>query len=163
KPIRIVAMTANAMEGDREKCLAAGMNDFITKPVRIEELEAVLERNAFTGTQQVAPLSDSVPPVDLEKLGRLHELRIPGKPDPLAEIIDLFIEQTTRQLLLLEEACDSAAVASVREIAHMLKGGCANLGVERMAARCTELEQMAKQGTLVAVGKLVAQLQEEFC
>jgi CheY-like chemotaxis protein len=162
--VHVVAMTANAMGGDREKCLDAGMDDFITKPVRIEELGATLEREMVI---RLSPPSMSDKPrsfetVNLHSLDRLRELRAPGEPDPVAEIIELFLEQTPRYLQALTRAGERRDADSLRKTAHALKGSCGNLGVERMADCCRELELMAMQGTLASAKKLVTQLEQEY-
>ena len=132
--VRVVAVTANAMEGDRERCLAAGMDGFLTKPVRVEELEAVLEPG---GPARLSSLSAPEAPrtgasVSLISLERLRELRIPGQPDPVAEILDLFLAQTPVYLQSLKAAC------------------------------CKELESQSRQANFYAAKGLIAQLEREF-
>ena len=162
--VRIVAVTANAMEGDRERCLAAGMDDFITKPVRVEELEAVLEHRTLVRLSSSPPaeaprLCATVNPLSL---ARLRELRTPGQPDPVAEIIGLFLGQIPDYLQSLKTACEEQNAEGVRKMAHTLKGSCGNLGAEQMAAWCKELELKAGQGTLSSAKRLVVQLEQEF-
>jgi len=89
-------------------------------------------------------------------------LRVPGQPDPVAEIIDLFLQQTPDLLQSLKEAFGEKDLESVGTTAHMLKGSCANLGAEQLAEWCSELEAMASQGTLPSAGKLPVQLEHEF-
>src|SRR5213592_2527644 len=161
--LNVVAMTANAMEGDREKCLAAGMDDFVTKPVRIEELEAMLER-IQTVQPPLPPRHESPrehPAVNTDMLNRLRDLRVPGQPDPVAEIIDLFLQQTPDLLRSLKQAFGEKDLESVGTTAHMLKGSCANLGAEQMAEWSRELESMARQGRLSSAEKLPVQLEHE--
>jgi CheY-like chemotaxis protein len=162
--LKVVAMTASAMQGDREKCLAAGMDDFVTKPVRIEELETMLERIQADQPPQ-PPRHESPrehPAVNSDALDRLRDLRVSGQPDPVAEIIDLFLQQTPDLLRSLQQAYDANDVESLGMTAHTLKGSCANLGAEQMAAWCRELESMARQGTLPSERTLPAQLEHEF-
>src|SRR3989454_2476947 len=162
--LKVVAMTANAMPGAREKWLAAGMDDFVTKPVRIDELETMLER--IQATQPPLPPRHEPPrehpAVNSGTLDRLRDLRVPGQPDPVVEIIDLFLQQTPDLLRSLKKAFGEKDLESVGTTAHTLKGSCANLGAEQMAAWCRELESMARQGTLPSAGKLPVQLEHEF-
>jgi PAS domain S-box-containing protein len=164
--LRIVAMTANAMEGDREKCLEAGMDDFITKPVRIEELAAVLKRNTpvapspGTAPQVKSPVRHQT--VNAKALDRLRELRTPNHPDPLVEIVGLFIVQTPDLLRALGGAIEQQDSESLRRTAHTLKGSCANLGAEQMATLCRDLELAAKRGTLSSARALITQIEQEY-
>ena len=92
----------------------------------------------------------------------MRDLRVPGQPDPVVEIIDLFLQQTPDLLRSLRKAFEEKDLESIGITAHTLKGSCANLGAEQMAAWCRELESMARQGTLSSGGKLPAQLEHEF-
>jgi HPt (histidine-containing phosphotransfer) domain-containing protein len=102
------------------------------------------------------------PAVNPETLDRLRDLRVPGQADPVAEIIDLFLQQTPDLLQSLSKACAEKDPESVGLTAHTLKGSCANLGAEQMAAWCRQLEGLARQGTLASGGEIRAQLAHEF-
>ena len=146
----IIALTANAMQGDRERCLAIGMNDYLTKPLHLHELETVLQRALLR--IQPTPLSPGLVPKsepELEALDRsvingLKELREPGQPDPLRELIELFFKDADPRLRAMEEAATASDLPKVAAAAHTLKGSASNLGARRLASLCAALE---KQGT----------------
>ena len=102
------------------------------------------------------------PAVNTDMLNRLRDLRVSGQPDPVAEIIDLFLQQTPDLLRSLKQAFGEKNLESVGTTAHMLKGSCANLGAEQMAEWSRELESMARQGRLSSAEKLPVQLEHEF-
>ncbi len=109
--IPIIAMTAHALQGEREKCLAAGMDDYISKPVRAEELEAVLERwipqvalCAEADFSKINGTAASDDTIDHNVLARLRELQQEGKPDVLNSLIEIFLGDTPSKLAALREA-----------------------------------------------------------
>jgi len=168
-PVHVVAMTANAMSADRELCVAAGMNDFVAKPVRLEELARVLDQ--FPDRAEPADSTEPAPPaprpaekglVNLQVLDRLRALRRLGAADPFAEIVNLYLEQTPELLGKLGEACAREAGDLLNRHAHTLKGSCSNLGVEGMAARCRELENIAASGDFTAARMVLDQLDQDF-
>ena len=109
--VRIVAMTANTMEGDRERCIAAGMDDYLPKPLRVEDLEIALGRALDAGEDWLDP-----------------------------EIMDLFLEETSAQLDALNEAADAGDLAEVGRLAHTVKGAAATVGADRLAVLAAEIE-----------------------
>ena len=130
--VPIIAMTAGALEGDREAALEAGMDDYLAKPLRPEALDAVLER--WLGT---APAPAPAEPI-------LDESRIRGfrenYPDIVERLIALFIDSTPPLLDQLEQAAHRGDEEQVRKLAHKLKSSCDNVGATRMAALCRALE-----------------------
>jgi two-component system, sensor histidine kinase and response regulator len=169
----VIAMTANAMQGDREKALEEGMDDYISKPVKTEELGAVLERwlsrdeeEEQSGTTPAPESSDtSADPngsVDYSVLKGLRELQEEGEPDILEELVELFLEDAPSQLKTLREATEKDDAQSVERTAHTLKGSCGNMGAVRMEALCSELEGICHSGNLVAAPARISRLEEEF-
>ena len=167
----IIAMTANAMEGDREQAFKAGMDDYIPKPVKPEELGAVLERcvskadeaSAFEAGEGSATREESEEgPLDRGVLVGLRELQEEGEPDLLEELIELFLADVPPQLVALRKAVDAGDAHSVERIAHTLKGSSANIGAVRMQALCTELEEIGRSEELRAAPGLISRLEEEF-
>lgn len=159
--VYIIAMTANAAVDNREKCLAAGMDDFIDKPVQLPELEAALHRGlADRATQQA--IEEVIDPV---VVAGLRQLRMPDKPDPLAELIDLFMQEAPRDLAAIEQAVvknDISSLARIIEAASSLKGSATNLGARNLAALCDEIEQTARNWSLADVRPLLQRASEEL-
>ena len=169
----IIAMTANAMQGDREQALEVGMDDYVPKPVKPEELEAVLERWVSKADEDEAtvsaPLDGSATredseedPLDRSVLASLRELQEEGAPDILNELIELFIDGVPPQLVALREAVEAGDAHSVERIAHTLKGSCGNMGARRMEALCAELEEIGRCEDLAAGPERISRLEEEF-
>ena len=172
----IIAMTANAMQGDREQALEAGMDDYVPKPVKPGELEAVLERWIPQEDSSSKPatlakvVSDADPtasvgaeaPLNESVLEGLRELQAEGEPDILEELIELFLTDVPPELVALREAVESGDAHSVERIAHTLKGSGGNMGAVRMAAICAELEEIGRSETLAGAPVWISRLEEEF-
>jgi two-component system, sensor histidine kinase and response regulator len=159
--VYIIAMTANTRTDTREKCLEAGMDDFINKPVHLPELEAALQRALTKGDAEQA-LEEVIDPV---VIAGLRQLRMPGKPDPLAEFIALFLKEAPGQLAAMEQAItsnDIDAVARTGSTATGLKGSASNLGARNLAALCDEIEQAARTGWLADAKPVLDKAKLEF-
>jgi PAS domain S-box-containing protein len=166
KTHHIVAMTANALQGDREKCLAAGMDDYLCKPVQLNELQAALERafkivNPESATA-AQPLESGEEILDPRVLAELRELREPDMPDPLAELIDLFLKDAPSRLQKVRTAIEQNDANALCAAAHSLKGSASNLGARRMAEICMNLEKQGRAGSLTDAPDLLRSVEEEF-
>jgi two-component system, sensor histidine kinase and response regulator len=176
-----VAMTANALESDRERALAAGMDDYIAKPVRPEELQEVLDRwvepagdGADEGPQgpfgedeaagiEAGPGAGAAEePLDPAVIEGLRELQGEGEPDILAELVGLFLQDVGPRLAALSEAVRGGDAGGVRQVAHTLKGSCSNMGARRMGHLCAVLQDRGASGDLSGAGELLESLKEEY-
>ncbi len=167
---RIIAMTANAMLGDREACLAAGMDDYISKPIRVKELQIALERWGQRSPVPFAPAllqRDSSPgTINWAVLDELRALQEPGETDFVQEMIELYLTNTPALIEALRQGIDQGDADRLRLAAHTLKGNSNSLGAVRMGSISLELEKLGRSGTITETGQeaelLLGELEREF-
>jgi CheY-like chemotaxis protein/HPt (histidine-containing phosphotransfer) domain-containing protein len=155
----IIAMTANALPEDREACFAAGMNDYVAKPIRAEELVAALKRARPVENGDAG--SAAVEYVSLDD-GALENLRDLGGDDFLDEVIDAFLADAPELIDVLRRSLDAQSDGELRRAAHTLKSNGATLGAEGFAELCRTLEQRAKSGELEGASQLVDRIEQEY-
>jgi CheY-like chemotaxis protein len=144
--LAIVAMTANALEGDRERCLAAGMDDYLAKPLRPSELEIALERWVTAPTPAAAPRDDRLPAAPALDRDRIAVLAGGVAAAELEELLGLFIESAETELDAIAAAISADAGATLVTHAHALRGVALNYGAVQLATAANELELAAHRG-----------------
>lgn len=175
-PATVIAVTANALEGDRGRCLQAGMDDYLSKPFTIEQLHATLAAYLRAG-QAVAPEASapetvkddssgrSTPdesPIDTAVLEDLARLQQPGAPSILGRVIDIYLDSAEGLKSRLRAAIDTANAALLREVAHALKSSSANVGAKGLADLCRRLEIMGREDKLSDAPTIHERFEREY-
>ena len=152
--IPIIAMTAHAMPGDRERCIAVGMDDYLAKPVRSEALRTVLAR--WSSVPDAECCGSIIDESALDVLLDSHGAQVVG------ELVQLFRHSTPEHLASLNDAMARDDAEAVSYEAHYLKGSAAVLGAVGMRDLCACIESIATTGDMSRAAELVTQLQEEI-
>ncbi len=160
--IPIVAMTANAVQGDRERCIKAGMNDYVTKPIKLRELSIALKR-----WLEIKELdSDDKAKADLildpQALSNIRLLSQTAGSNFLDELIGIYFSTTPPRMEAMIKACDEGDTETIRRDAHGLKSASGHLGIVRVEAICRELEHKALTADKQEIRRLLQQLVNEY-
>lgn len=151
--IPIIAMTAHAMKGDRERCLEAGMDGYVAKPVQAQELE-----EAIAALVRIPAESDKNEPAVLDPVAALD--RVQGDRELLEEIIGLFFGNYPSQLAELHEAIRRRDPQSLQSVAHAIKGSVGNFGAHAAVEVAQRLETMGREGDLATAEAVCTELEE---
>jgi PAS domain S-box-containing protein len=160
----IIALTANAMQTDREACMAAGMRDFLSKPVQLADLKGAVERfGSATGNTRHGSDSNQQPVWQLPEY--LQQMLASGDDVLLAELLDLFRMESRDKLDRLRIALGERDLPGVRKLLHGLKGAAAQVGASRLASHCAEFERVIENTNIGGRDPehLLGLLMEDFC
>jgi len=175
RTLPIVAITANALQGDREACLAAGMDDYLSKPFTQAQLAGVI------GRWIALPLSSSVhhgeavptlPPeareviqrdvINARALENIRALSQQGGDALVRKVIAAYVGDVPQHLRTLRQAVGGEDADTLRRVAHSLKSASANVGAETLARLCKDLEQMGRNASVNGAATLLTDMEEEF-
>ena len=156
----IVAMTAHAMKGDRERCLEAGMDGYASKPIRIKELQDVIDQ--LTQPAQSTHVSESTPNFEANVIDEATLLAgIDGNQELLREIVRLFLSDYPQRLAEIKQAISRGDAEAVAKAAHALKGSVGNFAAQRAFAAAQRMESFGKAGDLSSAQQALLALESE--
>lgn len=160
-PVRrttIIAMTAEALAGDRERCIEAGMDDYISKPIEQEALKEILDKHLAEKLNELPHPADRFAPVD-----RRHLREASGNdPEFEAELARVYLRQADASMTRIARAVQEGDLRTIRREAHSMKGSSSNMGINPLTATITELENAARDGNYELLPQIHTRAAEEY-
>jgi CheY-like chemotaxis protein len=165
RPI-IVAVTADALQGDREKCLEVGMDDYITKPIRVADIQGVLERWGETASERTKPPvktagSTELGSLEMAMLERMQQLGLETDFAFMIELLDTYAPSIEHQFAVLTDACAKKDAHNLHQAVHSLKGSGLNIGAVEFGTLCKNIEERTFENDFESVKILLTSLNVE--
>jgi PAS domain S-box-containing protein len=158
---RIVAMTANAMPGDREAYIAAGMDGYVAKPIQIEELAATLGHASAMARLPPRPPGWQDEVLDHARLEHLRTMQDDSQPSLVRELIDMFLADSGGHVARMSDALHAGQASALRALAHRFLSMTQNIGARRLSDLCQEVERLAKAEQLDTAQRLLLEVVQE--
>jgi signal transduction histidine kinase/DNA-binding response OmpR family regulator len=171
RSLPIIAITANALQGDRESCLAAGMDDYLSKPFTQQALGQTIGR--WINLPRMAPAPDEPPPlpaalpsaehtINPQALQNIRALSATNGDALLERVLQAYLKDTPPHLQALRQALAAGDTEQLRKTAHSLKSSSANVGALTLSQRCKDLEQLVRSNTTAGAAELLADMERSF-
>jgi CheY-like chemotaxis protein len=164
----IIALTASVVEDGRKRCLAVGMDDYLAKPFTMKQMRMMLatwlDHSSGASGEEPASLipAAAADPIDRDALASLRRFQREGRPDIVQQVVQLFLKDAAGLLKDLEDGAATGDHDQLFHASHALKSVSANVGAVMLSARCKELEQLARNGSVPHAARIVKAIQEDY-
>ena len=162
----IIALTASVVEDGRKRCLAVGMDDYLAKPFTMKQMRVMLATWLDHSSAPAEPSSlipaAAADPIDRDALASLRRFQREGRPDIVQQVVQLFFKDAAGLLKDLEDGATTGDHDQLFHASHALKSVSANVGAVMLSARCKELEQLARNGSVPHAARIVKAIQEDY-
>ena len=168
----IIALTAHAMKGDRDRCLSSGMDDYLSKPFKEKDLITILNQWLSGESAEVDSLSVDPDPenkrseasahIDHTVLNNIRKLQRPDRPDIFVHLIGVFLDSSDNLIANIREAVHAGDPEALWQSSHSMKSSSGQIGVVRLAEICLKMEKIGRKNNMENAGKFLKELEDEY-